>query len=191
MRSALLRFRPVISLLAITLLVGTAHRIENPTDHLVLLAVIQFLICTSTMFWNDVLDYTDDQSKTSRLTVSQYRLFMITGTVGWVLISIVLMTCWNRGILSAWQTGVFGVQFFIGVWGYHMVRPLPVINNLVVGLTAGSTVLLLLPGQNYADQLFIYGVLATVTMVITAREALKGITDVDSDKIGGRTLYRP
>lgn len=192
MWKTLVRYRPVVSLMAAGLLIGTAVQIYRLDVWVAVLAVIQFWICGLTMVQNDLADRHFDQRKNRTMSMlERHRLQYAAVIQWWSVVALVLIyglvRYTSEPTLALWQVSILLAQVGVGIWGYSWTRPYYPLNNLVVAVTGASPSLLLLPIAGRQTSMLL-GIFVSVGIVLTIRETLKDIQDIEADAGNKQTL---
>lgn len=192
MWKTLVRYRPVVSLMAAGLLIGTAVQLYRFDIWVAVLAVIQFWICGLTMVQNDLADRHCDQRKRRTMSVNEQQLlWRSTVMQWWGVVAVVLiygLTSYTANpILMLWQVAILLAQIGVGIWAYSWSRPYYPLNNLVVAATGASPSLLMLPIAG-SQVWMLLGIFVSVGIVLTIRETLKDIQDIEADVGNKQTL---
>jgi len=188
----LVRYRPVVSLMAAGLLIGTAVQIYRFDIWVAVLAVIQFWICGLTMVQNDLADRHFDQRKNRTMSGTEQQLLRRSTLIQWwSVVVLVLIYGAARYVaepsLALWQVSILLAQVGVGIWAYSWTRSYYPLNNLVVALTGASPTLLLLPVAGQQSSMLL-GIFVSVGIVLVIRETLKDIQDIEADVGNKQTL---
>jgi geranylgeranylglycerol-phosphate geranylgeranyltransferase len=177
-----LAMRPAMGCFAVALcLAGFQLQNRNlaklPLGHLVLLAVVIFVACSLSMLWNDFYDRKRDllKGKTfvaenqDKFWLLSYRMSLLLG----VLIGFI------QSISYAW----FSLTMFLTVVSIYYVRSYRylILPTVLVSFCAASPLLYSLTWRP-TNILACTALFVAVFSVITAREILKDIEDLDGDR---------
>lgn len=186
------RFRPVVSLMAAGLLIGTAVQLYHFNIWVAGLAMVQFWICGLTMVQNDLADRHFDRHKARSMSITEQQLLRrLAVTQWWCVVALVLIYGLVHYVsepqLVLWQVAILLAQVAIGVWAYSWSRPYYPLNNLVVAVTGASPSLLLFPIAG-SKAWMLLGIFVSVGIVLIIRETLKDIQDIGADVGNKQTL---
>lgn len=172
--------RPLCGTSTALLVISGFRHGHRPIDWSVVVAV--FFITSMAMLWNDYHDREIDIAK-GRLLASSHPVWFLRYAFAFVVISLGLF------VLVWFHNPSFGM-LCMGMWitsiAYNKAQHNPIAKNMIVSLNMGATVLFpLLAGSKTTMLWFMAG---SIVLIITAREFVKDVEDMEVDCGKKRTL---
>lgn len=163
------------------LLVISGFYLTEQTINWYIIAVV-FCITSTAMLWNDFYDKELDFGKGKTLAIEYPKQFIFYSTF-FTVVSFAL------SILVAYQdlfSGLLCFALLVISLIYNNIQNIPVVKNLSISISAA--VVLLFPLFKNGNDLILWGMLVSVFVIISAREYMKDVEDMEVDRGKKRTL---
>ena len=172
--------RPLCGTSTALLVISGFRHSHQPTEWSVVVTV--FFITSMAMLWNDYHDRELDKAK-GRFLASRHPVWFLRYALAFAVISFGL------SVLVLFRNPSFGM-LCMGMWimsiAYNKAQHNPVAKNVIVSLNVAATVMfpLLLDGKILA----LWLMAGSIVMIISAREFMKDVEDMNVDRDKKRTL---
>ena len=172
--------RPLCGMSTALLVVSGFRHSHQPTDWIVVVAV--FFLTSTAMLWNDYHDRELDVAK-GRFLASRHPVWFLRYALAFAVISLGL------SVFVWWHTPLFGM-LCVGLWItsmiYNKVQNNPIAKNVIVSLSVAATVMFPLLFDSKILSLWIMA--GSILVIISAREFIKDVEDMEADRGKKRTL---
>ena len=172
--------RPLCGMSTALLVISGFRHGHQPIDWSVVIAV--FFLTSMAMLWNDYHDRELDKAK-GRFLASRHPVWFLRYAIAFAVISFGL------SVLVLFHNPSFGMlcmAMWITSLAYNKAQHNPLAKNVIVSLNVAATVMfpLLLDGKILA----LWFMAVSIVMIISAREFVKDVEDMEVDRGKKRTL---